>query len=56
MPEYVNEYVEKLRKLADLDDPEVIHGAADDLLCDLLKKLGYDEVVKCFDELPRWYG
>lgn len=31
------------------------HTKADDLLCELLRRLGYDEVVKEFESIPKWY-
>lgn len=37
-------------------DIESSHAKADELLCDLLKSLGYHETVKAFDELDKWYA
>jgi len=31
------------------DDPEALHGDADDLLCEILESLGYVELVKLFN-------
>lgn len=31
------------------DDPKAFHSAADDLICDLLRKLGYGEGVEIFE-------
>ena len=54
--------IERLKELqadaASLDgDPEMAHGLADEVLCDLLTSLGHGEVAKAFDDIiPRWYG
>lgn len=37
------------------DDPENAHPEADDLLCDLLKELGYGEGIKLYKEMEKWY-
>ena len=41
-----------MRMLKDESD----HYEADLLLCDLLEKLGYAEVVEVYKELPKWYS
>jgi len=37
-------------------DTEQAHGEADDILCDLLNSLGYEDVVKEFKKIKKWYG
>ncbi len=37
-------------------DPEGSHSAADDLLCQVLKDLGYNEGIEIFLESERWYA
>lgn len=37
-------------------DTEVIHSVADDLLCELLTRLGYTETVQAFHDLDKWYA
>jgi hypothetical protein len=37
-------------------DQEIDHGAADDILCKLLEKLGYEELIKTYNEIPKWYA
>ncbi len=37
-------------------DIEVSHGKADDLLLDILKSLGYEQTVKQFELMPKWYA
>lgn len=46
----------KLRGLADSPDIERAHCDADDALCYLLTRLGYDDVVEEFDKLDKWYA
>lgn len=60
MPEIDKELADeiKARLAAVMDDgrDEVSwHTKADDLLCELLRRLGYDEVVKEFESIPKWY-
>jgi hypothetical protein len=52
---------EALRRIQEIKakmghDPEKAHGAADDLLCEILESLGYGEVVREFDDMARWYA
>ena len=37
-------------------DLERSHGMADDLLCEILKELGYGEGVKIFEDADKWYA
>jgi hypothetical protein len=37
-------------------DTEIGHGRADDILCELLKNLGYVKTVAAFDALTKWYA
>jgi hypothetical protein len=46
----------KLREIGQGDDPESEHGLADDLLCELLARLGYPETVNAFMEMKKWYA
>ena len=36
-------------------DPEPDHMKADELLCTLLKKLGYNEIVDIYQNIEKWY-
>ena len=52
------EAIEELRKLKYLarGDAEAAHSKADSVLCELLSTLGYEDVVKAYDEIqPKWY-
>lgn len=37
-------------------DPEANHAEADDLLCDLLKELGYVDIVEAYEKIEKWYA
>lgn len=38
------------------DDTECAHGNADQVLCDLLSELGYDDVVAEYSKVHKWYA
>lgn len=48
--------IEKLRALLDEDDVEAAHADADTVLANLLTSLGYEDVVRAWDEVPKWYA
>lgn len=37
-------------------DVEQIHRSADFILKEFLLECGYDELVKAFEDLPKWYA
>jgi len=37
-------------------DEEISHGCADDLLCVVLRELGYGEGIDIFDKGDKWYA
>ena len=47
----------KLQLLAEVDnsDLECAHSNADDALCELLKGLGFTEIVDIYDKVGKWY-
>ena len=47
---------EQLKALQSNPDKEAAHSQADKILCDLLNSLGYDDVVKEFENLEKWYA
>jgi hypothetical protein len=54
---YENECINKLEvilKESD-NDQEYAHAEADHVLCDFLKYLGYLEIVKIYEKIPKWY-
>ncbi len=46
----------RMRKLVGHPDWEVTHGEADDILCEVLRALGYTDLVDAFDEVGKWYA
>ena len=52
------EAIEQLRELARLSkgDAEGPHADADEVLCDLLKALGYGDVVAEYEKVEKWYA
>ena len=49
--------VEKLKELQRAEDGyERAHEAADEALCDLLRTLGYSDVVAEWTKVPKWYS
>ena len=51
-PEWV---AAKMREMAEDDSPAVQHETADELLCDVLRELGYGDAVDVFEGMKRWY-
>lgn len=49
-------YVSRLKALALSDDSEQAHIKADEVLTDMLIRLGYDEVVQAYRAIRRWYS
>ena len=37
-------------------DIEMDHEKADEVLCDLLKELGYSDIVSLWNRIPKWYA
>lgn len=50
------EAIAKLKEAQDYGDPEGAHVMADDVLCKLLRSLGYDDVVEEFHKVGKWYA
>jgi len=57
-PDLLKEYSGKMRELLKQENhgnADTIHLDADDLLCELLDKLGYAEITEVFIKLEKWY-
>jgi len=52
------EAIEKLREIQSLGegDPEAAHSMADEVLCDLLRQLGFADVVEEWSKVEKWYA
>jgi hypothetical protein len=54
--ELLKKYKEAMAEAANMHDEEVAHGRADDVLCELLRVLGFGEVVEIFENIDKWYA
>lgn len=50
------EFIQKMQLCVDNDDTEDAHSDADNLLCELLEKLGYAQLVEKYREVAKWYA
>ena len=48
--------MKELKRKSLEEDTEGAHCAADALLCEILDKLGFEELTKIFWETERWYA
>jgi len=48
--------IKELKRLQGGGDIVAIHGDADKVLCDLLKMLGYGDVVEEYHKVEKWYA
>ncbi|MGZ2477967.1 hypothetical protein [Sinorhizobium medicae] len=48
--------IARLRELQGPTDPEAAHSLADDILCDLLIELNFDDVVAEWRKVEKWYA
>lgn len=52
-----DEFLERMEEIfAPFADAETSHMEADDLMCELLETLGYDEGVEVFREAHKYYA
>lgn len=50
-------YLNKMKQWEFNDyDTEESHAKADCILCELLEELGYTELVKMYNNVPKWYA
>lgn len=50
------EFKTEMQEIADNYNTEIRHIEADDLMCKLLKELGYSEGVDVFESMYKWYS
>ncbi len=50
------QFKSRMQEIASDVDIEMSHYNADDLMCEVLKELGYGEGVKIFEEMAKWYA
>ena len=51
-------YLDKMRNAVDESriDAETAHRNGDDILCDLLRELGFNDIVDEFELIRKWYA
>ena len=49
-------FLAKLKEWEGDSDPEEAHIKADEILCEALIALGYEDIVEAWDEIPKWYS
>ncbi len=52
----IDEYKNKMNEAKEITDNESSHVVADDLLVQLLNKLGFQEVTEIYKKVGRWYA
>ena len=52
------EFADRMRQIAEdtWNDAEGRHAMADELMCELLEALGYEEGIEIFDDMEKWYS
>ena len=50
------EFLAKMEEIRKDEDTEARHGTADSLLCHVLTMLGYEDGVRVFNEMTKWYA
>ena len=50
-----NDFLERMKAI-ESQSPEYFHINADELMCDLLRSLGYGDAVDVFKNHERWYS
>lgn len=49
-------FANEMRRINRNNDTEMAHILADELMCKLLRELGYDEGVDIFEQMDKWYS
>jgi len=52
----MEKYLKKLKELKNNSSSELALMTADDILCEILKKLGYNEIVKAYEDVKKKYA
>ena len=50
---------EALERMVDLkahNDTEIAHEIADEILCEVLRGLGYNDLVDAYEAVPKWFA
>ena len=54
--ELEQEAIDRMKGSCFFGDQEIDHGHADDILCDALRKLGFDDLVDLYETVDKWYA
>ena len=49
-------FANEMRRIDRNNDTEMAHILADELMCKLLRELGYSEGVDIFEQMNKWYS
>ena len=50
----LEDYLKRLKECEEYD-AESAHGRADEILCELLRELGYSDIVDAYEDIDKWY-
>ncbi len=50
------EYIERMKKCVDDNDPENAHLVADDIIINMLSDLGHQDIVELWSNVYKWYA
>lgn len=50
------EFKSEMARLANSNDIEGSHGDMDDLMCNVLRSIGYGDGIDIFERAPKWYA
>ena len=49
-------FATEMRRISENKNTEMAHILADELMCDLLRELGYGDGVDIFEKMYKWYA
>jgi len=52
----MDEYLSRMKALAKDSDWEAAHSDADDILCEVLRALGYTDLIDYYDKIDKCYA
>ena len=52
----INQATKAMVEISKGGDEEIRHCMADDLFCRILKQEGYEEIVRIFNNMVKWYA
>lgn len=55
-PKDIRSAIDRLKALQKSDDTEAAHSDADDIICELLARLGHKEIVDEYHRVPKWFA